>query len=178
MKKKLLFIVVSLIFLLVLGNLGAAQAWYDPAQSYRVPIEINNSCGEAVTDYQVKINLTSSSFNFSEAKVDGSDVRITAGDGSAPIPFWIETWNHPTDATIWAKVSELSDTESTTIYIYYGNPSTSSQSDGSETFVFFDSFEDFNTSGMNAPNFLTTPTYDGFGQVVHPDIVYVQACKV
>ncbi len=176
MRKKLLVLAGCLISILMFATIVSAQTWYDQGWAYRIPIEINNSCGETVTGYQVNVTLDDDSFDFLAANADGSDVRVTADDGVTLIPFWIESWNpssSPPSASIWVKVPEIENTVPATIYLYYGNPGATSASDGSNTFIFFDSFEDFNTAGMNAPDYLTTPTYDGQGQVVHPDVVYV-----
>ena len=75
------------------------------------------------TDFQVKITLDGS-FSFTNTNTDGSDIRITASDGTTLIPFWIESWaaKSPTRSdTLWVKVPTL-PTGGLTVYLYYGNP--------------------------------------------------------
>ena len=90
----------------------------------------------ALTDYQVLITLDSS-FDFTKAKSDGSDLRVTTEAGTS-LPFWIESWNPDTQlARIWVKLASI-PTSGVSIYLYYGNPSASSASSGADTFTFFD----------------------------------------
>lgn len=66
--------------------------WFDPLWSFRRPVGIASPCGADVTDYQVSFELDSS-FDFSKANPDGSDLRVTAEDGTTLLPFWIEEWD-------------------------------------------------------------------------------------
>jgi uncharacterized repeat protein (TIGR01451 family) len=110
-------------------SLGSADAllsdptpWYDPGWSYRRAVTISSPCGQVVTDYQTQV-LLDNSFDFSKAKSDGSDVRLTASDGTTLISYWIESWSPgTTSASIWVKVPQI-PTAGTTIYLYYGNAS-------------------------------------------------------
>ena len=98
-----------------------------------------NTGGTILTDFQVKITLDSS-FDFSKAKTDGSDVRITTDDGITLIPYWIEAWdNIGKQAIIWVKVPSI-PVSGTVIILYYGNIDAISASNGSATFKFFDDF--------------------------------------
>jgi len=111
--------------------------------SYRRAITIAEQSGSTLTDYQVKIELNSSNFDFSKANADGSDIRFTADDGETLLPYWIEKWDNVSEeAVIWVKVPSIPANGSVTIYMYYGNPSAVSESDGEAVFEFFDDFED------------------------------------
>ena len=96
-------------------------SWYENGWSYRRPVSIASPCGAEVAGYQVQISLDSS-FDFTKAKPDGSDLRFTTSDGTTLIPYWLETWD-PTggQAKIWVKVPMI-PIEGTTLYLYYGNP--------------------------------------------------------
>lgn len=98
-----------------------AQAWLDANWTYRRVVTITNPGSTELTDFQVQINLDNT-FDFVHANSDGSDIRITAADGTTLLPFWIETWNvSGTQATIWIKVLTL-PVAGLTVYMYYGNP--------------------------------------------------------
>jgi Domain of unknown function (DUF2341) len=117
----------------------SATGWLNP-WSFRNPVTITNTSGSALTNFQVKITL-GSSFDFTKAKSDGSDVRMTADDGTTQIPFWIENWNAASQtASIWVQVPSV-PTTGATIYLYYGNPGAASASNGDATFLFFDDFD-------------------------------------
>ena len=105
-------------------------SWFDTAWSYRQPIIITPPApagqpAQAVTEFQVRV-LLSSSFGFANALADGSDLRVTASDGTTLIPFWIESWNPGGNtASLWVRVPSIPLTD-TLIHIYYGNPAPGS----------------------------------------------------
>ena len=86
--------------------------------------------GEALIDYQHKKTIT---------WLDGmqsnmADIRFTILDGTN-IPYWEESVTADTEADVWFKVSSISNTEDTHIWMYYGNPDVSSASNGDDTFI-------------------------------------------
>jgi uncharacterized repeat protein (TIGR01451 family) len=122
---------------------GASPAWAGslPGWSYKTPVTITNGTITAITDYQVRIDLDTSNFTFSQANSDGSDIRFTTQDGVTLLPYWMESWVAGTSATLWVRVSAIPANGSTTIYLYSGNSSATSASSGSTTFSFFDGFD-------------------------------------
>ena len=151
MKTRNSFLKVSLIIatvtmmVLVTTQFAVGQGWYNTAWLYRRAVTVPNPGATTLTDFQVKINLNSSTpFDFTKAKNDGSDIRVTSDNGTTLIPFWIESWNAGTQlATIWVKVPTV-PTSGTTVLLYYGNATATSTSNGSTTFSFFDDFESWN----------------------------------
>lgn len=117
--------------------------------SYRIPIYIKENSGSDLNDYQVLIQLDGS-FNWSAVKSDGSDIRFT-DVANNPLNYWIEEWNYGSSARIWVKVS-LQANENKTLYMYYGNSSATSQSNGTRVFVFFDDFDDGDVSDWHKKN--------------------------
>jgi hypothetical protein len=113
---------VFITVLLALGISSAgAQGWYNTSWTNRRVVTISNPGSTALTDYQVQIVLNSS-FDFTRAKSDGSDLRVTSNDGTTLIPFWIENWDAGTQqASIWVKVPMI-DGGGSTVFLYYGNP--------------------------------------------------------
>ncbi len=107
---------------------------------YRIPITITEQSGSTLTDYQVLIQLSSTNFNFAHAKSDGSDIRFTSSDGKTSLDYWIEEWT-ATSAKIWVEIPSIPANGQIEIYMYYGNPSATSESDGNAVFDFFDDFE-------------------------------------
>ncbi len=77
------------------------------------------------------------------AKSDFSDLRFTKSDGVTLLDYWIESYTPGESAVVWVEVDSIPASPGTSnIYIYYGNPSATSASNGIATFVFFDDFED------------------------------------
>jgi len=125
--------------------------------SYRRKVTITEKSGNNLTDYQIKVELNSSNFDFSKAKSDGSDIRFTDSDGVTLLSYWIESWDSTNEeAIIWVKVPSIPASNSAYIYMYYGNSSAEDASSGSDTFQIFDDFEDGSTSGWSSSNSYTT----------------------
>ncbi|KKM83968.1 hypothetical protein LCGC14_1303960, partial [marine sediment metagenome] len=98
----------------------------------------------ALSILDIQNNMNSNSF-WQNVKTDGSDIRITDSDGITELPYWIESFNNsPTTKNykIWAKVPTIAASSSKDIYMYYGNASAISTSDGDRVFDFFDDFND------------------------------------
>jgi uncharacterized repeat protein (TIGR01451 family) len=124
-----------------LAGIQDATPWYDPAWNYRRPVTITNN-GTAQTNYQVLVKLDAS-FDFSHARPDGGDLRVTAADGTTGLSYWIEDWLPALNkAWIWVKVPTL-DVGTTTLYLYYGNAAAASTANGRSTFIAYDGFEDY-----------------------------------
>lgn len=154
------------------ASLKGRTDWLDSAWAYRKKTTINNATG-TLTDFQVKVVLNSGNFDFAKANSNGSDIRITADDGVTPLPYWLEEYSAVDSAGIvWFKVASLPQGESD-FYIYYGNANATSTANGKNVFpTFDDDFYDLQDPLYNAVTYLETPTYDGSGQAIHPDIYY------
>ncbi len=106
-----------------------AQAWWDSNWHYRIPITIKNNVDENLYNYQVLIEVdTASLISAGKMNEDCSDVRFITEDYTE-LPYWIEPQTINTDNTrIWVKIPTLPASGEVTIYMYYGNPSASSES--------------------------------------------------
>jgi hypothetical protein len=93
-------------------------------------------------DYQIKIKLTSSSFDYAKAETNGEDIRFFNEDDQL-LPYWIENWNKEGESVIWVKLGASGIDK---IYMYYGYPSVSSASNGPAVFDFFEGFDYENES--------------------------------
>lgn len=97
--------------------------WYDESFVNRRAIRIPNGNGTALTDYQVKIVLDGTDFDFASCQSDGSDLRITDADGTTLIPYWIEAFDQGgEEATIWARMPEIA-ASGDWVWLYSANPS-------------------------------------------------------
>ena len=108
----------------------------DPGWSKRRLITITNDSGNALTDYQVKVEVTYDS----DMQSDFDDLRFTNEANTVGYDYWIESKVDGSSAIVWVKVSSVPPGDST-MYMWYGNPQASSESNGKATFVFFDDFE-------------------------------------
>ncbi len=74
-----------------------------------------------------------------KSRADFNDVMFTASDGITPLHYWRESYTDSKSAVFWVKISADLSTDQN-VYIYYGNSSASSASNGINTFIFFDDF--------------------------------------
>jgi hypothetical protein len=91
-----------------------------------------------------------------KARLDYGDIRFTDSDGSTLLNYWQEA-----DGRFWVKVPSIPASSTKTIYVYYGNPSATSQSDRSATMLWFDDFSSntltqYTTAGLSAGPTITS----------------------
>ncbi|MCW4023440.1 MAG: DUF2341 domain-containing protein [Candidatus Bathyarchaeota archaeon] len=139
--------------------------WFSQDWSHRKNHTIYGVVG-AGTNYQVSLNIHYSWGNDSKdhvylgniCKNDFSDIRFTGSDGTSQLAYWIESIENDT-AKIWVKIDDvLGDSETgydRTIFIYYGNASATSESSGTDTFVFFDDFSSTNNWTLSGGTAIT-----------------------
>jgi len=89
---------------------------------------------------------------------DFGDLRFT-NDSDTPLDYWVEAKTDGFSATLWVEVDAIAASDDTTIYMYYGNSGASSESNGVNTFDWFDDFEDGSISGS-----YTKTGYDGWSE--------------
>ncbi|MEM0480629.1 MAG: DUF2341 domain-containing protein [Candidatus Aenigmatarchaeota archaeon] len=132
-----------LIIILLLFSLTFSQSWLSGWQ-YRIPITIKENSGKNLTDYQVLITLdTASLISAGKMKSDCGDIRFTDSDGTTLLNYWIESGCNSANTRIWIKIPNIPASGTKTIYLYYGNPSANSLSNGDLVFDFFDDFESY-----------------------------------
>jgi len=129
-------------FSLVYEVLEISSANWLLGWQYRRAITIDNTGGSStLTDFQVKVILTTANFDYSKANSDGSDIRFTDEDGKAKLSYWIKKWDPSGTSEIWVKVPNIPASSTKTIYMYYGNSPAASESNGPATFEFYDDME-------------------------------------
>ena len=126
------------------------MAWLSGWQ-YRKSHDIEGSTAGAQTDYQVRIVVhkgagTDDGENVycnNHCQDDFGDIRFTADDGETTLYYWMQEYTSGDKATFWVKVPNIpASPDTVTIYIYYGTEgTTSTTSNGDDTFLFFDHFE-------------------------------------
>jgi len=145
---------ISIVLLAVIGAFALllpqiswadGEGWLE-GWEYRRAVDVANPCATPLSHYQVEVRLDNT-FDFTRPATDGSDIRFTGYDGETLLDFWIETWNPSSGvASVWVEVTSL-PVSGIAIYMYYGNPSVSSASDGAGTFVAYDGFEGNDVGG-------------------------------
>ena len=136
MKKEFLLCIFIFGLLALIPNTSAiGESWLDDFDN-RKAIVITGASG-AGTNYQLEINITYDS----DMQTDFDDVRFTEADGITELDYWIQEYTASTYAMVWVEV-RANLTLNQTIYMYYGNSTVSTTSNGLTTFPFFDDFDD------------------------------------
>jgi uncharacterized protein (TIGR02145 family) len=117
--------------------------------TYRKPITIDNqNNSDTLTDYSVLV-LVNSAELIADGKMNanGSDIRFLT-DNNITLSYWIdpgiqgEYGMNKTNTHIWVKVPQILASQSTVIYMLYGNSEAIAKSSISNTFLFGDDFDD------------------------------------
>ena len=134
--RPILYVVIAsmllpLLFSTTAPPVAADPGWWDNNWMCRRSITI---IGNHPEDCQVRIVIPYDS----DMQVDYDDLRFLENETASELSYWIESYT-ANSATVW--VRRLENTDST-IYVYYGNPSAASASNATNTFIFFDDFND------------------------------------
>ncbi|MFW9810806.1 MAG: DUF2341 domain-containing protein [Candidatus Thorarchaeota archaeon] len=120
---------------------------------YRKSHTIESSVGTG-TNYQVRITVHRSVdtdtgehvYIGTKCRTDFGDIRFTDDDGTKELDYWVETIDS-NKALFWVEVSDDLSENPTLIYIYYGNSSATTMSNGPDTFLWF--IDQNNVSGWD-----------------------------
>jgi hypothetical protein len=86
-----------------------------------------------VPGFPVAVTLDGTSFDFSQAKPRGEDIRFAAADGK-PLPYEIEVWDAVAKkAALWVKV-DVKGNSAQLIKMTWGDPGATAASDGKAVF--------------------------------------------
>jgi len=138
----LLLLLFQLLVVFVPPATQTSKAWWNSNWAYYKVCYINTNGYSGY--YQMKLNVSyNGGGNVScegHCQPDFDDIRFVDIDNTTVLPYWKETYVDSQYAIFWVNVSAdaMGDGK---ILMYYGNPSATDESDGDETFLFFDDFE-------------------------------------
>ena len=199
MKKKLAFIAVACTFLMILGGLESTRLygtqfmesrqgfsfsvlsgdyWWDCNWSYCKKITIDHTKVQSTqSNFPVLIYESADSDLAAYAQSDGDDIVFVDRYNSTQYSHEIEEYNSTTgELTTWVKISSLSASSDTILYMYYGNPTSSNQQNVTGTWdsnfkmvqhlnenygILVDSTSNFNNCTNNRAAYNTSSKIDG-----------------
>ena len=125
------------------GGEGAPSSeWFNASWTKRTRVGVTNNTVSSYTNVPVRMVVDYDG----DMQSDFDDLRFTDSSGTTSISYYIESTIASASSTVWVEIPSLPASDDTYIYMYYGNAGASSGSDGSNTFAFFDDFEDDNIS--------------------------------
>jgi len=134
--------------------------WLDGWEN-RKKLTIDGTTAGAQTNYQMKLTVYSSTgtdtpgimYLGGNVRSDFGDLRFTKSDGVTMLDYWIESYTSGVSAVVWVEIDSVpSSPNNANIFMYYGNPSATSESSGTATFTLFDDFNDGTYSGWTVVN--------------------------
>ena len=136
---------------------------YSAVSNYQIPIKVYYGSGTDGTEADGQTTM-GKIYCDNDCNSDFSDIRFTSDDGETHLSYWIEEYSDSSYAIFWVKVLSISQSPSTeSIFIYYGNPDATDNSDPQNTFHYFEDFEDDTTgqtpSGWSKDNGNTGDTF-------------------
>jgi len=138
-------------------SISEDEAWL-AGWEHRKAINITGTQAGSKTNYQIMFEVyfgsgTDSSnrvYLYGGCQADFDDIRFTRSNGVTTLDHW-RGYRDANMAVFWVEVNSIpASPDSTTIYIYYGNPMVSSTSNGANTFKEFDDIESY-TNGDTLP---------------------------
>ena len=108
----------------------AAQSVVYPDWAYRMAVTVNHTqLASDATDFAVLVDVTSAALA-SHAQSSGNDIFFTAADGTTKLSHEIESYDAATGHLVaWVKVTSVSASSDTSLYMYYGNSAAANQQD-------------------------------------------------
>ncbi len=136
-----------LMFLLPLLLLSSGYSWWNDSFYERQAINVTHD--NAITEYSILINVDYDS----SMQPDFDDLRFIDSDDLTELPYYLQTKTNTVNASFWVKLDVANGNK--TVYLYYDNPSVSSNSDFNTAFSYADDFNDnsINVSLWNEEEF-------------------------
>ena len=113
------------------------SGFYDFAFSYKR--EISLSSATSIDNTTIQIIFDNSTFDYQYANQSGNDIRFYDSALTTKFHYWIEDWNYDGQSNIWVRIP---DSGTSRFYLAYGSEYVVSESNASNTFEFFDDFND------------------------------------
>jgi len=110
--------------------------WWNSNWQNRKQLTFDNSGQpQGLNNFPVLVKLTTSNFDYSKAKADGTDLRFIDSDGSTQLKYHIEDWDNSGESFIWVKVPNIpAGSSADYIHMYYNNPAAVDVQDESNTY--------------------------------------------
>lgn len=143
MKKTLGLIIVFLFLFSIFHPLyvSSGKTWFFNNWNYRKAITIDNSASsETLKSFQISLTIPYDS----PLQENFDDLRFTwyneTSGKEVKVPYWLDKYSLSDYAVVWIKVPIIRAHGYETVYMYFGNSYSQSESSGDNVFIFFDDF--------------------------------------
>ena len=123
------------------GGIGVPDnEWLDVNWGKRQSVRIDNQDASAYTNPVIELTVAYDA----DMQADFDDLRFTDDSGTTTIDYFIASTTVSNSAEVWVEVPSLPASDTATIYMYYDNPTATTTSSSTATFIAADDFEDNN----------------------------------
>ncbi|MCB2182760.1 MAG: DUF2341 domain-containing protein [Desulfobulbaceae bacterium] len=131
-------LIAAVVMLLLLVTVIPARAWWNENWKYRRAVDIDAAAAGvtgSLDNVPLLIRLHSGNFDFTQAGMEGEDLRFVAGDDATLLKHQVESYDSLDEiASIWVKVPRIAAGSAAKFYIYFGNPEAADSSNGAGSF--------------------------------------------
>jgi hypothetical protein len=150
-----------------MGPRALGDPWWDAQWSHRKEITVSNGGAGKLYSFPVKLEVQYTNYMDSNF----SDIRFLMYNSTSGIQtklaYWVEASKKMTNASVWVNITEIPAGGSATLYMYYGNPTAISESNGPRTFDLFDDFNNGDISNWTLDTSCITGTNELNGTLYH-----------
>jgi len=131
---------------------GLLDPWWNSNWNYRKSHTINGTTAGAQSNYAIQIMVHYGSgtdsgddvYLNSHCQTDFDDIRFTKSDGSTELDYFLDEKTDSDVARFWVEIDSIPASPDTVdIYIYYGNDTATTTSDGNATFEEYINFNNY-----------------------------------
>lgn len=129
----------------ILNSAAWEHDWWNSSWKYRKLVTITENQNKDIINYSVNMTIDTETL-ISESKMQPgcSDIRF-ADTTSNKLDYYVDRGCNSNATVVWVKANLTAGSEKE-IYMYYGNPSAANTSNATNTFLFFDDFEDYSAN--------------------------------
>jgi hypothetical protein len=143
---------------------GSSGTWWNASWAKKKEIKIQEKSNKIQVNYSVLLTIPYDSYMNASFK----DLRFTNGSENTQLKYYIESQTNSSIANVWVLIPNLAPNVNTTIYMYYGNPTATSNSNRNEAFLLFENFDTDPFTGTRGWNcWDATCTYDSTNKWVN-----------
>ncbi len=155
------------------------STWWNSSFDKRINVTIDNSNNaNTLNDYMVDLNVSYDT----NMSTDFDDLRFTwyneTEDTEIPILYWIDNKIDSVFAYLWVRVTQIQGNGNETVFMYFDNPLSISESD-INTWDYYNDFDGLRTSDVNTTKGTGSYTIqtEGSNNVYSIDCIGGQKCR-
>ena len=136
------------------GDGGAVERF-----AFRQQLTIDNRSRGELADFPLLVVLDPSRIDYGALRADGTDIELRDEDGDV-LAHEVERWDPEGRSILWTRVPEVAALSSTSIWLYYGDPSDTAADDGAAVWTRYEAVYHLGAEGDELPD-STARGYDG-----------------